>query len=364
VKRRLDLIRIVGARPQFMQAAVLRRELDQRGHKEILVHTGQHYDDEMSRVFFEELGIPEPDGNLGIGSGAHGAQTGRMLEAIEAMLARTPCDAVVVDGDTNSTLAGALAAAKLHIPVVHVEAGMRSFDRRMPEEVNRVVTDHIADLLCAPTAGAAANLKREGLGSRTVVTGDLMYDCLVAFQDRAREGVLSRLELEPRAYILATVHRAENTDAFERLRGILAALAALPLPVILPVHPRTRAGVETFGERAAGRGALRPVAPVGYLEMLALERHAQCILTDSGGVQREAFCMGVPTVILRDTTEWRELIEHDRSVLAGWARDDILAAYQAVSAHPHDAPVRAREEIFGDGHAAARVAEAIEGLLL
>jgi UDP-GlcNAc3NAcA epimerase len=357
------LVRIVGARPQFMQAAVLRRELEQRGHQEILVHTGQHYDVQMSDIFFDELGIPTPDINLHIGSTDHGAQTGRMLEAIEAVLLRHRGDAVVVDGDTNSTLAGALTAAKLRLPLVHIEAGLRSFDRRMPEEINRIVTDHVSDLLCAPTETAVANLVREGLGERLVRTGDLMYDCYLAFQSKARQDVLSQLALEPGQYVLATVHRAENTDDAERLWNILEALAALPLQVILPVHPRTQTGVARFISQRQNGQALRPIAPVGYLEMLALERYARSIFTDSGGVQREAFFAGVPAVILRDTSEWQEQVQSGWSILAGWKCVDILAAYEALPVFPYAMPWQLPQEIYGDGQAARRVVDAIESML-
>jgi UDP-GlcNAc3NAcA epimerase len=359
--KRLTLMRIVGTRPQFMQAAVLRREFDRRSHKEILVHTGQHYDAQLSKVFFDDLGMPAPDLNLGIGSASHGAQTGRMLEAIEHVLQQHPCDAVVVDGDTNSTLAGALAAAKLHIPLIHVEAGLRSFDRAMPEEVNRTVTDHLADLLCAPTQTAVTNLVQEGLATRVVRTGDLMYDCFLAFGSKAKEDVLRRLGVEAGGYLLATVHRAENTDDRTRFHSILAGLVALPLPVIFPVHPRALAGVERFAHEYGGLGALRVHDPLGYLDMLALERHACCIFTDSGGVQREAFFAGVPSVVLRHTTEWVEQVSNGWSVLVSGGGEDILAAYQTLQSRPRGVCTSLCTDIYGHGDAARRVADAIEG---
>jgi len=361
--RPLTLVRVVGTRPQFMQVAPLRRELARRGHRETLVHTGQHYDEAMSRLFFEDLCLEEPDVNLGIGSAGHGEQTGRMMGALEQFLVDNPCDAVVVDGDTNSTLAGALVASKMHIPLVHVEAGLRSSDRTMPEEINRVVTDHISSLLCAPTATAVANLAREGLSEFTVRTGDLMYDCFLSFKGRARREILAQLSVEPGGYFLATVHRAENVDDPGRLQAILGALAALDLPVIFPVHPRTRQRIDGSPARSGNLGALRLVGPVGYLEMLALEAAAKCIFTDSGGVQREAFFWGVPSVVLREVTEWRELLEGGWSVLAGWRRQKILDAYESLDGRYPEVPSQVRDEIFGGGRAAGRVADAIEGLL-
>ncbi len=359
----LNIVRVVGARPQFMQAAVLRRELLRRGHREILIHTGQHYDEAMSKVFFDDLGLDRPDMNLMIGSASHGAQTGQMMQSLEQYLLDHRCNAVVVDGDTNSTLAGALVAVKMHIPLVHVEAGLRSFDMRMPEEVNRIVTDRIADLLCAPTETAVSNLEREGLGSNVVRTGDLMYDCFGRFRDRASKVVLDQMNLEPDGYFLATVHRAENTDQSERLGNILQALTALPLPVILPVHPRVSGKIRQFTDRSASLGALRPVDPVGYPEMLALESGAKCIFTDSGGVQREAFFWGKPSVVLRETTEWREILEGGWSKLVGWRQQDILDAYDYFDKHCPEIPSQVKDDIFGGGRAAERVVDAMETFL-
>ncbi len=359
----LNLVRVVGARPQFMQAVALRRELLRRGHREILIHTGQHYDEAMSKVFFDDLGLDRPDVNLRVGSAGHGAQTGRMMQALEQYLLDNRCDGLVVDGDTNSTLAGALVAVKMHIPVVHVEAGLRSFDMRMPEEVNRIVTDQVADLLCSPTETAMGNIEREGLGSNAVRTGDLMYDCFLHFRDRARKAVLEEMNLEAGGYFLATVHRSENTDDPERLENILEALSCLPLPVILPVHPRVSERIRQFAKRADSVGALRLVEPIGYLEMLALEAGARCIFTDSGGVQREAFFWAVPSVILRETTEWCELIEGKWSVLAGWRRQSILDAYDCLDGRFDDVPTQVKDDIFGGGQAAKRIVAAMETLL-
>lgn len=313
------VLTIVGARPQFIKAAVVSRALRaQPGVREVLVHTGQHYDDNMSRVFFEELEIPEPDYHLGIGGGTHGQNTGRMLEALEEVLLQERPDWVLVYGDTDSTLAGALAAAKLHIPVAHVEAGLRSFNRRMPEEINRVLTDHVSDLLFAPTEVAVRNLLREGIPSDKIhLVGDVMYDAALYYGEKAeRESqVLRRLGLVPKGYVLATLHRAENTDDPERLRVVLQALAQVnkEVPVVLPVHPRTRKRAEAFGLDHL-LGEVLAIEPVGYLDMVMLEKNARVIATDSGGVQKEAFFHRVPCVTLREETEWVELVE------LGWNR--------------------------------------------
>jgi len=333
---------------------MLSRELRQR-HEEVLVHTGQHYDDLMSDVFFRDLHLPAPDLNLGVGSGPHGAQTGRMLEGLEqVMLERRP-DAVIVFGDTNSTLAGALAAAKLGLPVAHVEAGLRSYQRSMPEEVNRVVTDHVSSLLFCPTANAVACLQREGITEGVHNVGDLMYDAVLASLPlvvRREAEVLARRGLEPRGYYLATVHRQANTDDPAVLRRLFQALSFLDLPVVLPLHPRTRAAAR---EAAALPGENVLVSePAGYIEMLALERNARAVLTDSGGVQREAYFLEVPCVTLRDETEWPETLRDGWNVLAGSNPAAIAAA--AVRKRPGGRPQAA----FGDGLAAARIVEILE----
>jgi UDP-GlcNAc3NAcA epimerase len=340
-----------------MQAAALRRELARRGHREVLVHTGQHYDDAMSRLLFQELELPPPDINLHVGSGGHSEQTGRMLVALEPVLANTPCDVVVVDGDTNSTLAGALAAAKARRPLVHVEAGLRSFDRSMPEEVNRIVADQVGSLLCAPTTGAAENLRREGLADRTVTTGDLMYDCFLYFRGRQRRAAISELGLSPREYLLATVHRPENTEDVDRLESIVRALRRMPMPVIMPVHPRTAPLLAKISIQ--GRGNLRAAPPQGYLAMLALIQHARAVLTDSGGVQREAFFAGVPSVVLREMSEWREQTQTRWSVIGGWQTDRICEAVAAMVDGWSEPPVDVAA-IYGGGWAAERIVDAIE----
>lgn len=319
---------VVGTRPQFVKAGVVSRALrGTPGITEILIHTGQHYDYLMSRVFFEQLELPEPDYNLGVGSGSHGSQTARMLQALEEVLLEVRPDRVLVYGDTNSTLAGALAAAKLHIPVAHVEAGLRSFNRRMPEEVNRVLTDHVSDLLFAPTATAVENLRREGITEGVHLVGDVMYDVLVENLPRAAgSGVLQRMGLSPGGYAVATVHRAENVDHPTTLRSVLKGLeclAASALPVVLPTHPRLTRRIEEFGLRS---NHLRFVEPLPYLDMVWLVKNAALVLTDSGGLQKEACWLEVPCVTLRAETEWPETVQGGWNVLAGSDPDAVLAA--------------------------------------
>ncbi len=349
----MRVLTVVGARPQFVKAAAFSRVVRQR-HSEILVHTGQHYDPSMSDVFFEELALQQPDHHLGVGSGSHGAQTAQMLERLEAVMQREAPDVVVIYGDTNSTLAGALAAAKLAIPVAHVEAGLRSYVRDMPEEINRLVADRLSTYLFAPTDNAVANLAREGMLAGVTMTGDIMYDVLLRHVAAADEKsrVLRDLALEPGGYVLATVHRAANTDDPRRLAEIFDALALLREPVVVPLHPRTRAALlRTDIEVEA---PVRIVEPVGYLDMLALERHARMVLTDSGGVQKEAYLLGVPCVTLRDETEWVETLGGGWNALAGADSERILAA--ARRARPPGEP----PPVFGDGHAAEKMVAALE----
>ena len=350
------ILTIVGARPQFIKAAVVSRRIaETSGVSECLVHTGQHHDANMSDVFFEELGIPPAAHHLGIAGLSHGAMTGRMLEGLETVMRDETPDWVLVYGDTNSTIAGALAAAKLGIPVAHVEAGLRSFNRSMPEEVNRVLTDHCSDILFTPTATGAANLLREGLPpERIVEVGDVMFDAALYFGRRADERGLSAATrgYRPGGYVLATVHRQENTDDIRRLRVILSGLqmVAAELPVILPLHPRTRARIAAEGLESLTRG-LTLLEPQGYLEMIALEREAAVIATDSGGVQKESFFHGVPCVTLRDETEWTELLE------AGWNRLAPMDDGEAVAAAVLGARGRPGSAVtpYGDGNAAGRI---------
>ena len=316
----MRILTVVGARPQFIKAASVSRVVSQmEGVDDILVHTGQHYDPGLSDIFFDELEIPAPAYHLSVGSGSHGTQTGDMLARVEEVLLKEKPDWVLVYGDTNSTLAGALAAAKLHVPVAHVEAGLRSFNRKMPEELNRVLTDHASDLLFTPTETADRHLGAEGIPpDRIRRVGDVMFDVARFFGAKAeRESdVLTRLNLGESDYALATVHRAENTDSLTRLRVIFEALGRLhrDLPVVLPLHPRTRAVLEREGLLSWAAECVRLVEPVGYLDMVMLERRAQLVATDSGGVQKEAYFAGVPCVTLRDETEWTELVE------LGWNR--------------------------------------------
>jgi UDP-N-acetylglucosamine 2-epimerase len=347
---------VVGARPQFIKAAPVSRALRDAGHEELLIHTGQHYDDRMSKVFFDELAIPAPAVNLGVGSGPHGEQTGRMLEAIERVLVDSRPDQVIVYGDTNSTIAAALAACKLGIPLAHVEAGLRSFNRTMPEEHNRVLTDHCADRLFCPTRTAVENLAREGVTAGVHLVGDTMYDAVLQFADlaRARSRILTTLGLAPRSYLLATVHRPYNTDDPANLRAILDGLVATALPVVFPVHPRTRARIAALDGTAPRAANVRMLEPLGYLDMLNLETNARMILTDSGGMQKEAYFFGVPCVTLRPETEWVETVAAGRNVLAG---ADAARIRRAVceTAWPAGAP----EPIFGTGKAAQAIVECL-----
>jgi UDP-GlcNAc3NAcA epimerase len=353
----MKILTVVGARPQFIKAAVVSRALAARNATitERLVHTGQHFDDRMSDVFFRELGIPAPNHNLGIGGGTHGQNTGRMIEGIEEVLLAERPDWAMVYGDTDSTLAGALAAAKLHIPVAHVEAGLRSFNRRMPEEINRVLTDHVGEVLFTPTDMATANLVREGIPeSRIRQVGDVMFDAALYHgqEAEASSGILERLGLEREGYLLVTVHRAENTDDPHRLAEILAGLAASAHPLIWPMHPRAQNRVRELGLDLPSH--VRAVDPVGYLDMIMLERAARAIVTDSGGVQKEAFFHGVPCITLRDETEWVELVQAGVNRLTGARSDAIARALADPPAFPAGA---APNGLYGDGRAAQRIAD-------
>lgn len=327
----MKICTVIGARPQFIKAASVSRALSAVPDiRELLIHTGQHYDSNMSDVFFSELGIPAPSHNLGIGSGNHGAQTGRMLEALEQVMLKEKPDWVLVYGDTNSTLAGALAAVKLHIPVAHVEAGLRSFNKCMPEEINRILTDHAADLLFTPTTTATRHLEREGISPALIdQTGDVMYDAALYFGDLAlrKSGILHTQRLNPGQYILSTVHRAENTDNPDRLAAILQGLSTVSadIPVVLPMHPRTRATLERAGRQSLLRG-ITLIDPVGYIDMIMLERNAALIATDSGGVQKEAYFFQRPCVTLRNETEWVELVEMGWNTLCPPESGQVVAS--------------------------------------
>jgi UDP-GlcNAc3NAcA epimerase len=346
------IVTIIGNRPQFVKAAAVSRRLRET-FDELIVHTGQHYDDELSRVFFEELDVPRPERELGAGTGSNTAQTARILAALEPVLAELEPQLALVYGDTNSTLAGALAAAQAGIPVGHVEAGMRSFDRTMPEELNRVLTDHASDLLLCSTPTAVANLEREGAAGEAHLVGDVMADVSLAFRDLAaqRSRILEELALEPGGYLAVTAHRAGNVDDPARLEALVTLLERLPRPVVFPVHPRTGARLDAAGltGRLAG---VSVVAPLGYLDFLELARHARAVLTDSGGVQKEAYLLGVPCVTLRDRTEWVETVESGWNTLVDLDADAALAALD-------QRPPAERPELYGGGHAAERAHEVL-----
>jgi UDP-N-acetylglucosamine 2-epimerase len=349
------IVTIIGNRPQFVKAAAV-SSLLREAHEELIVHTGQHYDDELSRVFFDELGIPAPDRELGAGSGSNTEQTARILAALEPVLRELHPGLALVYGDTNSTLAGALAAAQTGIPVGHVEAGMRSYDRAMPEELNRVLTDHASDLLLCSTRTAVKNLEREGVHGELHLVGDVMADVSLAFRDIAEEqsGVLVSRGLEPGAYLLLTAHRPGNVDVPERLERLVELIVALPERVVFPVHPRTEARLETAGlfDRLGAAAHVELTPPLGYLDFLKLALHARAVLTDSGGVQKEAYLLGVPCVTLRDRTEWVETVEAGWNVLVDLDREAALAALERT-------PPAERPELYGGGHAARRVRDVI-----
>ena len=351
------VLTVVGARPQFIKAAVVSRAMATHGgFHEVIVHTGQHFDANMSRVFFEQMGIPRPDHHLGIHSMSHGAMTGAMLAGLEELLNRERPDWVMVYGDTNSTLAGALAAAKLHIPVAHVEAGLRSFNMSMPEEVNRIITDRVSALLFCPSDVAVDNLKQEGFDHfsvKIIVTGDVMVDALMYFRDKAIPP--AGIEL-PRNFAVVTVHRAENTDDADRLSNLISAVNEMAdqLPVVFPLHPRTKAilhakGLPTLSER------MILLEPQGYLQMLYLLEHCEVVLTDSGGMQKEAYLLEKPCITLRDETEWTELVEAGYNSICGSDKEKILTAFDYFKT----ARIDFKPGLYGDGQAATRIAETL-----
>jgi UDP-N-acetylglucosamine 2-epimerase len=350
------VVTVIGNRPQFVKAAAVSRVL-REGNEELLVHTGQHHDDELSTVFVEELAVPRPERELGIHGGTNTEQTARMLAALAPLLAAEAPDLLLVYGDTNSTLAGGLAAAQAQIPVAHVEAGMRSFDRAMPEELNRVLTDHLSALLLCPSQTAVANLEREHVAGRVDLVGDVMVDVALLFQPRALAdpAPLERAGVAPGEYVLVTAHRAGNVDDPARLRRLVDLLLALPVTAVLPLHPRTRARLESAGwlaELERGPG-IRLLPPLGYLGFTSLLGHARTVLTDSGGVQKEAYLAGVPCVTLRDTTEWVETVEHGWNVLVDLDVDAALTALERPR------PPGERPELYGGGRAAERIRDVL-----
>jgi len=358
----MKIVNIVGARLQFIKAAMVSREITKQSDiREVIIHTGQHFDENMSNIFFDAMQIPQPDYNLGINNMNHGAMTGQMLEKIEEVLLNEKPDFVLVYGDTNSTLAGALAAVKLHIPIGHVEAGLRSFNRRMPEEINRLLADHISDMLFTPTQTAVDNLIKEGIPKKHIFpVGDVMYDASLFYGEECEEksDMLNKLGLTSNGYILVTIHRAENTDDSSRLAAIFNGLqkVAKEIPIVLPLHPRTKFALNKENLLDNISKQLRLIEPVGYLDMVMLEKHARVIATDSGGVQKEAYFQKVPCVTLRDETEWVELVE------GGWNRLADLSSDQKISETILKAGVpdiSEREKMYGEGNASRKIVEEI-----
>ena len=351
----MKIVSIIGARPQFIKCAPLSREL-RKEHQELIVHTGQHYDPEMSDIFFAELNIPHPDYNLGVGSGDHGKQTGEMMGKIENILINENPDLVIVFGDTNTTLAGALAAVKLHIPVAHVEAGLRSFDRSMPEEINRIVTDHLSDLLFCPTQTSVDNLAREGITKGVHLVGDVMVDALKYNRNIAEEksGILKRLGLDDHNYLVLTIHRPSNTDSRQIMENIISAIDKSGRTTVFPVHPRTRKCLEEYGLWNTLPLTIIVTQPLGYLDMIRLMSHAEKILTDSGGIQKEAYILGVPCITLRDTTEWVETLNDGWNVLVG---TDHTRISSSIIQPPRSS--NSQSTIFGSGDCAKRMCNVI-----
>lgn len=343
----MKIATIVGARPQFIKAATVSRVIQEKsGISEIIIHTGQHYDPNMSDIFFDELQIPLPDINLEVGSGTHGRQTGRMLESIEEILISERPDWVLVYGDTNSTVAGSLAASKLHIPIAHVEAGLRSFNRKMPEEINRITTDHISDCLFAPTQNAMDLLAKEGLSGRSVFSGDVMYDSILHYRKlaEAKSNLHSIVNVETDKYYLATVHRQENTDKLQNLQDIFLAFSELDYPVVVPLHPRTYKYLEDITYRSN----VKIISPVGYLDMITLLSNCHKVLTDSGGLQKEAYFLKKPCVTLRDETEWVETLEGNWNFIVGANRLQIIDKISVST-------FGVQKNAFGDGNAAEKI---------
>ena len=350
----MKITSIVGARPQFIKVAPLSRKIRKK-HEEILIHTGQHYDYEMSKIFFNELGIPEPDYNLEVGSGTHGYQTSEMLKKLEDVLVKEKPDIVLVYGDTNSTLAGALASVKLHIKLGHVEAGLRSYDKNMPEEINRVLTDHISDLLFCPTKTSVENLKKEGITKGVYLVGDVMYDSLIyniKIAER-KSRILEKLGVNKKDYLLLTIHRTENTDNLENLVKILGSVSKIEEKIVFPIHPRTRNVIEEYRIRIGDNIVL--IDPLSYLDFIKLERHAKKILTDSGGMQKEAYILKVPCITLRDRTEWIETVEDGWNVLTGRDEEKIINAVKTFN------PKKKQRNVYGHGNASEKMVEIIGG---
>ena len=354
----MKIASVVGVRPQFVKASVVSKEL-RKNNEECLIHTGQHYNYEMNKIFFEELGIPEPNYYLGVGSGLHGYQTGEMLRKLEEVLKIEKPDLVLTYGDTNSTLAGALAAAKLGIKNAHIESGLRSFDRSMPEEINRILTDHCSDILFCPTQNAVDNLGGEGITKNVYLTGDVMVDSLLFNKEIAetKSSILSDLNLKKKDYLVATIHRASNTDNIENLRNIIEAFQELNENIVFPVHPRTEKLLKSHGLYDSLSSSVKLIKPLGFLDFIKLMNHAKMILTDSGGVQKEAYILKVPCVTLRENTEWIETIKDGWNVLVGSNKDKIIEAVNTFMPS-----IQEHQSRFGNGSASNRIAAIINAL--
>jgi UDP-N-acetylglucosamine 2-epimerase len=355
----MRIFSVVGARPQFVKLAPLHAAIT-KGHQHVIVHTGQHYDYKMSQSFFEELHIPDPDYNLNVGSGLQGAQTGKMMEELEKVFKDDKPDVVIVYGDTNTTLAGALVAAKSSLPLVHVEAGLRSYRKGMPEEINRVITDHISNLLLCPSAPSVTNLEKEGITEGVVVVGDVMTECLISIKDKLDDLIPERYGVRSGEYVLATIHRQENADSEENMCAIIGAMADYGGDVVLPLHPRTAKNLTAWGlmDLLKGMGNIKVLEPLDFLSFTAMERHAKKIMTDSGGVQKEAYFWGVPCVTVRDETEWNETLEWGWNVLTGADKDRILEAM----ARPR--PQKDRTVVYGDSCVSSRIVSEIERMMM
>ncbi len=350
----MKIVSIVGARPQFIKCSPVSKEL-RKDHEEILIHTGQHYNYEMSKLFFDQLGIPKPGYNLGVGSGSHGEQTGKMLIEIEKVLLKEKPDLVLVYGDTNSTLAGALAAVKLHITIGHVEAGLRSFDKSMPEEINRVLADHCSDFLFTPTETGMKNLRKEGLEKNAYLTGDVMYDALLHnIKIAEKTKILEKIDVKSTDYYLATIHRPSNTDSVKNLSTILESFSEIGKKVIFPVHPRAMKFIKNNNlDKIIGKN-IKMIKPVGYLDFIWLEKNTKKILTDSGGIQKEAYMLKVPCITLRENTEWIETVEDGWNALVGNDKQKILDAVN------HFEPAEKQNDHYGKGNASKKIKKIID----
>jgi UDP-N-acetylglucosamine 2-epimerase len=348
----MKIITIVGARPQFIKASPVSKQI-RKNHKEILVHTGQHYDHNMSKNFFDELEIPEPDYNLGINSGSQQEQIGRMIIEISKIILKEKPNLVMVYGDTNSTLAGAIATNKANVKLVHIEAGLRSFDKSIPEEVNRILVSHCSDLLLCPTKVAVKNLENEGVKSKIFNIGDVMYDTILEFEKKGKIEILEKLQIKPKNYILATVHRQSNTDKKENLKEILKAFKGSEEKIVFPIHPRTKKSLKKHNLSVQHQNILT-IDPVSYLEMIVLQKNAKKIITDSGGIQKEAFFLGTPCITLRENTEWTETVENGWNILVGTDKEKILNAIKNFN------PAQERKNHYGDGKAAEKICKILE----